>query len=232
MRKGTTRVHLRIVSVCAWVGCGEGEGAELIHGQTFLSLCFLHSSDLRPQQSVPVLPELPTMASKKFGDTRAKFENNLGKIHYKVNFFYNDNPTSKWIGCMDKSKSQREHRERELISGSLWQRDRQSQCYGGGVPEPQEDGHVWQERPICAGVLAARHAWGRQDRGHQEEPQPILQRELQVYCKYLLILNYDYGGYFQRLMVFRFLRKMRWTRQLCSKFLTGKSWEKLIALER
>ena len=26
--------------------------------------------------------------------------------------------------------------------------------------------------------------------------------------KYLLILNYDYGGYFQRLMVFRFLRKM------------------------
>ena len=57
---------------------------ELIHGQTFLSLCFLHSSDLRPQQSVPVLPVLPTMASKKFGDTRAKFENNLGKIHYKV----------------------------------------------------------------------------------------------------------------------------------------------------
>ena len=36
---------------------------------------------------MPVLPVLPTMASKKFGDTRAKFENNLGKIHYKVNFF-------------------------------------------------------------------------------------------------------------------------------------------------
>ena len=49
MRNGTTKVHLRIVKVCAGVGCGEGElGAD---SWTNI-LIFVFSAFLRPEAAV------------------------------------------------------------------------------------------------------------------------------------------------------------------------------------
>ena len=49
MRIGTTKVHLRIVKVCAGVGCGEGElGAD---SWTNI-LIFVFSAFLRPEAAV------------------------------------------------------------------------------------------------------------------------------------------------------------------------------------